>query len=148
MDTKKIIDLCQKHFHFLETEFGMALVNMQNESWGCRLNYIGPVAGVSIEFEKREHYPFIKLHRLVNGTIQPGGEINEDTVLNGFDLDDIVELEGGTMLSPEGQTVEDMLALQAGHLKAYGAKILTGDFHQFPALEAKVKTRARLYKGK
>ena len=78
------------------------------------------------------------------------GRSSPNTRFDNFDLDDLIELRGGTDESrpaegtiEKGSTQLEQIPYYARVLKTIGTDILRGDFTVFPELQAKVDERAR-----
>jgi len=147
-------ELCAKHFDFLEKDFGFKLDKCTVNTSNYKLIFISNAVGVTLEFEPREFYLFVTLCKLRNGGLPPPiGEISPETVLDCFDLDDVVSLRSKESLIPdytsmganEKLTLDDLLKKQAENLQKFANDILHADFSLFSELDKIVKHRARQF---
>jgi hypothetical protein len=100
---------------------------------------------------------FIMLCRMVNGKLPPYPIfVRRETVLNWFDLEDIVALKEPSIEleqdfadsdNPTAKELAENLKVYAGALKKYAKDILSGDFSSFAKLEKIVKKRADKLRG-
>lgn len=143
--------ICDEAFLFLN-EYEMCCVMEKYDRDSYEIHYTNKVVGVAVIFEFRDFYPFVKLAKLENGCFPlVSGEIQPETVLNSFDLDDIVGMRSCKSLIPcfDSKTVfnslliKKLLCHQANNLRLYAKDILNADFSLFPALEKVVKRRAK-----
>ncbi len=152
--------IAKEQFHFLESEFNFRLSKSENEEWGYQLLYLNDSTGVKITYEYREAYIFIMLYKLKDGClVENPRNIEENTSLNGFALDDVIILRNPEdIIKPTYEYDEDSEFFQeddglsrytaafAEYLKKHGADMLDGDFNLFPELDKVVKSRAMKYK--
>lgn len=151
-EDKQFAQICEQKFEYLTTEYGLTCIQDEVKNWGFEKRYKNEKVGVIITFEAREFYLFVKIARLVNGLFAPEpGEIRPDSVLQAFDLDDIVTQRARQDLIPaysaatrfDALLFEHIVAKQAENLKLYASDILNGDFSLFPKMEVLVKERAK-----
>jgi hypothetical protein len=144
--------ICKKEFGFLNAEYGLKTTNIEKDVYGCYATYSNDVVAVEISFSMKDGGIFIMLCRMVNGEL-PAQEIfvRSDTVLNRFDLEDIVDLKNPSIdlkpdfADPDNPTAKELtenLKVYAEALKKYAKDILSGDFSSFAELEKIVKSRA------
>ena len=143
---------CKKEFGFLNAEYGLKMTNIEKDVYGCYATYSNDVVAVEISFSMKDGGIFIMLCRMVNGEL-PAQEIfvRSDTVLNRFDLEDIVDLKNPSIdlkpvfADPDNPTAKELaenLKVYAEALKKYAKDILSGDFSSFAELEKIVKRRS------
>ncbi|MCP4605257.1 MAG: hypothetical protein GY847_32860 [Proteobacteria bacterium] len=151
-ENSKVEKACKDAFNFLEIEYGFKRHPTKRESHGIELTYKNNSAGLTIFIDFHEFYPFCTIHRLVDGKIPSSpGEIRPDTLLNSFDLDDIVSLrsKGSLIPSLSLETDYDQTRLiasvlkQAENLRAFAKDVLLSDFSVFLELDKIVKKRAK-----
>lgn len=137
-----------KAFSYLVDEFYFDADTFKNgeHTWWSQ------AVAVSVCFERREFYPFVKLSRVRRGEIlRNPGEVVPSSVLSAFDLDDLIALRAPSDRLPPHDVkrrwdeayATEMITHQARCLHAYGADILRGDLSCFSELERRVKERAR-----
>lgn len=152
VSNKQFLETCIRHFLFLSSDYGLDQVCEKSEDWGFRIVYNNQVVAVDLTFELRDFYLFVKIVRLQNGNFPPSlGEIRPHTILDSFDLDDIVGLRSPESLVPShtGSTVfnlalfDQIVTRQAENLKVFASDLLRGDFSIFIELDQVVKERAR-----
>jgi hypothetical protein len=143
---------CLQKFGFLEKEFGFALRSSETTSYGSHVTYTNQTTGVRVSLEPREGGIFVELSRLADGEL-PSVPIfiESDSVLNSFDLDDILLLRSAptgkqldTSSALTADEIERELERYASALRAYAPDILWGDFELFPQLASLVKRRKRV----
>jgi hypothetical protein len=142
---------CDKFFrvvaHALTTlsgSYGLREVKREAESFGCFVYLANDVAGIRVSTEPYEGGVFVQVSALVDGEFPKYPlKIAEGTELRTFDLEDIVELAGGTADWNATDDVDEQVARVARSLSAFAAPILEGDFSAFGRLAANVKERAR-----
>jgi hypothetical protein len=152
IEEKKIKQLCEKYFSFLENDYSFRLVSVNEENWGSEIKFKSLSVGVTLTFEFREFYLFVRICKLKNEEfpVRPG-ELGPNTVLEEFDLDDIVSIRSREALLPQygldtkfnDEFLETIIKKQSENLKLFASDILEGDFSLFPELDSKVKDRAR-----
>ena len=154
-DFNKVV---QEKFKFLEKVYNCRCIKSIKENWGCKVIYINETTGVKITYEYREAYIFITLYKLLNGVlIENPGVINEDTLLYGFDLDDIINISNPTdLIKPTYEYSNNSVYHNknngfklyisdfAKNLEKYGNDVLSGNFEIFKEIEIIVKKRAKL----
>jgi hypothetical protein len=120
--------------------------------WGFRSIYGNKVTAVDLTFEQRDFCLFVRLVKLRNGEFPANpGEIRPDSVLDGFDLDDILGLRSPERLIPphSGSSLlnitffDQLVATQVNNLREFASDVLRGDFSVFAELDHVVKRRAR-----
>jgi hypothetical protein len=160
MQDKNFEEIVKKEFKFLESKFEFKLYKSKEEDWGYKIIYLNKTTGVKITYEYRESYLFIMLYRLVDGKIvENPRNINEETTLFGYALDDIIKLHnpsaliGSTYKYSNDSKCHDKengmsyyISDYARNLEKYAKDVLTGDFTIFPSLDKLVKERAEKYK--
>jgi hypothetical protein len=138
----------KRHFGFLETDFGMAVVGTDDHSnWETTVTYGGNASAVivrySVEFDRTE----VELVRLVGGKI-PAVPIfiHADTPINRGWLDNLlavrepVAAEELRHLTGLGHgSVERALRFEADALRKYAADILSGDLRGFADIERHIR---------
>lgn len=160
MNKKKLEIVLQEEFNFLLSEYDCKLSRCKKEKWGIELLYLNNTSGVKINYEYHEGYIFIMLYKLINGVFHENPKnIDKDTILFGYDLDDIISIfnqqdlvkrvyeygeNSNFYVSNEG--VNEYIKLFALNLKKYSSSILRGDFSIFFDLDKIVKTRIEQYK--
>ena len=160
MANKDFDVIAKEQFKFLESDFGFRLSKCDKEDWGYELIYLNNTTGVKITYEFREAYIFIILYKLVNGNlIENPRSIQENTILYGYGLDDIISLRNSqALIKPAYQYGKESeyydkkkglilyVSAFANNLKEYAADVLSGDFTIFNELDGVVKERANKYK--
>ena len=145
---------CKKEFGFLNAEYRLKATNIEKDVYGCYAIYSNDVVAVEIDFSIKDGGIFIMLCRMVNGEL-PAQEIfvRSETVLNRFDLEDVVNLKNPSMeleqdfvdlYNPTAKELVENLKVYAEALKKYAKDILSGDFSSFAELEKIVKRRANV----
>ncbi|MCG6168916.1 hypothetical protein EHQ12_05370 [Leptospira gomenensis] len=148
--------LIRKCFKFLELDYQFRFVKSKKENWGYEILYLNETTGVKIIYEYRESYIFIILYRLIDGElIENPGEIFQNTKLNCFGLDDIINLRNpSALLSPTYEYPENSHYFNkkngweqyvsdfAENLKTYASDVLSGNFEIFQTIDPIVKERA------
>ena len=141
-------DCCEERFSFLIPEFGYRR-SLRRFRWsGFQLGYLGPGAGVLVEWYPRDGV-MVWLLPLSPGEVPanwggPGGR-------RGFDLGFVVasagsrlEVSDWDMQSP----ADEVIAALARQLRSSGQDMLRGDFSQVPAIKELIRARAeRLRNG-
>ncbi len=139
----------QKHFRFLQDNFGCRLVDAKESVYEASVTYTNATTGVEITFDPRENYILVSLIRLIGGEVVPYHvaphnwlylhELLEarapSTVIHG-------KKHGDWMTGPD---MERILSEYADALRRYGDDILRGDFSLFTQL---VEARRRRYEEK
>jgi len=160
MASKDFNLIAMKQFKFLEFDYGFQLVKSVKEDWGYELIYLNNTTGVKIIYEFREAYIFIILYKLVDGKlIENPKSIDENTVLYGFGLDDIIGLRfPQALIKPAYQYGEESkyydkkkgltlyVTAFSDNLKEYASDVLEGDFKIFHETQKIVKDRINKYK--
>ena len=160
MTDKGFSIIAKKHLSFLESEYNFRLSKCDKEDWGYELIYRSDTTGVRITYEYREAYIFIMLYQLVDGAIKENPRnIENNTVLYGYGLDDIISLRNPEdLIKPAYEYGEQseyydkdkglslFTSAFTSNLKTYGKDVLSGDFEIFPELDKIVKERVRSYK--
>jgi hypothetical protein len=144
------IGLFKKAFSFLIDDFGFREKSLELDNSGIRLVFCNSTTGVRISYEPREGGIFVMLIRLVDGK-QPDYPIfiDEDTVLNYFDLQDLLSVripcfkENNFEIGKTNSELENYIKQIAKNLRTQAEDILKGDFLIFSELEIIVKERAR-----
>lgn len=152
--------VAKEQFSFLQTEFGLNLLKTNKEDWGYELLYTNRTTGVKITYEYQAAYIFIMVYRLIDGKFcENPSNINDDTILNGYGLDDIISLQNNeALIKPayaygekskyydEDKGLTLYTSAFANNLKKFGSKVLQGDFTIFSDADKLVKKRIRNYK--
>ena len=138
---ENIRDILKHHFGFLEKEYGLKLRAMPSDRWDRKwlpsVAYSNETVGVFIEYDAREQYLGVTIHRLDDGRFPiRGGRIatSQGWSLNGrIYLDDPQGLVGSWMDESLGRhgrglSFDDYVVLVAGKLRAHGDALLRGDF--------------------
>lgn len=160
MASKDFDIIAKEQFSFLQSEFKFQLMNCTKMDWGYELFYKNDTTGVKITYEFQAAYIFIMIYRLINGEFcENPRNINENTVLNGYGLDDIISVQNPEALikpayeygeSSEYYDKEKGLMLYisafAKNLKLFGKEVLRGDFSIFSDTDKIVKDRIRTYR--
>lgn len=152
--------IAKKQFKFLESDFGFKLIVCNKQNWGYEMTYLSDKVGVKINYEFSEAYIFIMLYKLMDGKLIENPRIIENsTILYGYSLDDIVNLQnpsalikpayqygGGSEYYDKEKGLTLYVSAFANNLKEYAANILVGDFKIFKETDKVVKERANKYK--
>jgi len=143
-----------KYFDFLEKDYGFSFFKCTVDTGSYKLMFKSNTVGIVLEYEPREFYLFITMCKLLQGEIPPKVvDISPKTVINCFDLDDVVSLSSKgslvpdyTSLAPDEKiTLDDLFKKQAENLRKSAHEILNGDFSLFVELDRVVKGRARKF---
>lgn len=147
---------CNKEFGFLTAEHGLKVMNTSKDTYGCYVTYCNDVVAVKVSYEIKDGGLFVMVCRMVNGKLPPEEIfVRSDTVLNSFDLEDVVALKEPSIeleqnfadpSKPTAKELETNLRIYAKALKTYAKDILGGDFSSFADLEKIVKRRANVLK--
>jgi hypothetical protein len=146
--------LCIKYFDFLERDYGFIMVKGTVDTGIYKLMFKSSTVGIALEYEPREFYLFVTLCKLRKGEIPPKVvEISPKSVIECFDLDDVVSLSSKdslvpdyTSMAPEEKiTLDDLFKKQAENLRKFANDILNGDFSIFVELDRIVKDRAQKF---
>ena len=152
ISNEQYLEVCNSRFLFLSSDYGLDQVCEKNEDWGFAMVYKNQMVGVNLTFELRDFYLFVKVVRLLGGNFPSSpGEIQPNTILDSFDLDDIVGLRSSDSLIPpyKGSTsfnlsfFDQIVSTQAENLRVFASDLLGGDFSIFAELDRVVKERAR-----
>ena len=160
MVSKDFDVIAKEQFKFLVTDFGFQLSKSEKEDWGYELIYLSKTTGVKITYEFREAYIFIMLYKLVDGSlIANPRSIQENTILYGYGLDDIIGLRNPqNLIKPAYQYGEESeyydkqkgltlyVTAFANNLKEHASDVLAGDFKIFDEAYRVVKERVNKYK--
>jgi hypothetical protein len=150
----QVKQLCIKYFNFLEKEFNFKLVKQTAKTGINKLIYKTNAVGIILVFEPREFYLFVSLCKLINGDFPiKSGEIAPTTVINCFDLDDVVTLRSKISLVPDyasknsykSITLDELFKIQSENLRNFAFDIIQADFSIFVELDKIVKKRARQF---
>lgn len=156
------LDTLKRKFQYLKDEYDFTLSKEITEDWGNEIDYINNHLGIGVRvtFELRESYIFVSLCRLVNGKIdETPRNIDENTTLNNFSLDDIVRLKNPSAILkalyeyPEDSKYNESekgfslyVEAFANNLRKYGSEALKGNFNELiPKLDKIVRDRAKKY---
>ena len=144
------LSLFRKAFSFLIDDFSFREESLELDNWGIRLVFCNSTTGVRISYEPREGGIFVMLIRLVDGKLPDYPIfIDEDTVLNYFDLQDLLSIripcfkENNFEIGKTNSEIENYIQQIAKNLRTKAEDILKGDFLIFSELERIVKERAR-----
>ncbi len=144
------LSLLRKEFSFLIDDFSFREESLELDNWGIRLVYCNSTTGVRISYEPREGGIFVMLIRLVDGQLPDYPIIiDEDTVLNYFDLQDLLSVripcfkENNLEIEKTNSELENYIKQIAKDLRTQAEDVLKGDFLIFSELEGIVKERAR-----
>ena len=149
---EQLLKVSKSHFSFLSADHDLDQVYEKSKKSGFRVLYKNQVVGVELTFELREFYLFVRVVRLRGGEFPSSpGEIQPDTNLDIFDLDDIVNLRSPkSLVTPYSGSAaldfaffDQIVAAQAENLRVFASDILDGDFSIFTELDRIVKERAR-----
>jgi hypothetical protein len=152
INKKKFTHICKSYFNYLTSDYDFHLVSTEEDDWGYEILFKTNAVGVSLTFEYRDFYLSVKLCRLQKGEFPPKpSEIGPDTLLECFDLDDIVLLKSKESLIPphkldtklDNTLLDSIIQRQAENLKKFAKDILGGNFSLFLELDKIVKDRAR-----
>lgn len=160
MASKDFDVIAKEQFKFLESDFGFRLSKSEKEDWGYELIYLNKTTGVKITYEFREAYIFIMLYKLVDGSLlENPGRIQENTILYGYGLDDIISLRNPqALIKPAYQHGEGSeyynkkkglklyVTAFANNLEEYASDVLSGDFKIFNEAHRIVRERVNKYK--
>lgn len=152
--------VAKEQFSFLQSEFGFNLLRCNKEDWGYELLYTNNTTGVKITYEYQAAYIFIMVYRLIDGEFcENPRNINKDTILNGYGLDDIISVQNTeALIKPayeygekseyynENKGLTLYTSAFAKNLKIFGGNVLQGDFAIFSDADKIVKKRIRDYK--
>lgn len=151
VSNEQFLKACNTLLSFLSTDYGLDRVPQKNKDREFRMIYSNQVVAVDLAFERRDFYLFVKLVRPQRGNFPPSpGEIQADSVLDSFDLDDIVSLRSPESLIPphSGSAslniafFDQIISTQAKNLNEFASDVLRGDFSIFAELDRLVKRRA------
>jgi hypothetical protein len=134
-------DLCEERFSFLIAEFGYRR-SLRRFRWGgFQLGYLGPGAGVLVEWHQRDGV-MVWLLPLDPGEVPADGGRSGR---RGFDLG-FVAAAAGSRLEISGWDVQspadDVISALAGQLRSSGQDMLRGDYWQVPAIKELIRARA------
>lgn len=148
--------IAKEQFSFLQSEFRFHLLKCKKERWGYELFYANDTTGVKITYEYQTAYIFIMIYRLIGGEFcENPANIEENTVLYGYGLDDIIGVQHPeALIKPayeygEKSSYYDKYGLTlytlafANNLKKFGEKVLQGDFAVFSDVDEIVKERIK-----
>jgi hypothetical protein len=152
---EKNLSCFRNAFSFLIDDFNFREETLEIDNWGLRLVFCNSTTGVRISYEPSEDSIFVVLIRLVDGKLPDYPVfIDEDTVLNYFDLQDLLSVripcfkENNFELGEKTNSeIENSIKQIAKNLRTKAEDILKGDFSIFSELERIVKKRARQLNG-
>jgi len=135
-------DACEERFSFLIAEFGYRR-SLRRFKWGgFQLGYLGPGAGVLVEWYPRDGV-MVWLLPLNSGEVPANwGDLGGP---RGFDLGLVAVVAGS---HPElrdknlNSATEEALAALADQLRVSGQNMLRGDYAEVPAIEDLIRARA------
>jgi len=132
------------------------MTKVEKDIYGCYITYNNDIVAVEVSYEIKDGGLFVMLCRMVDGGLPPQEVfVRSKTVLNRFDLEDIVSLKEPSIdleqdfadpHKPTTKELETNLRVYAEALKTYAKDILRGDFSTFADLEKIVKRRANVLK--
>ena len=109
MNKDHFFEVCKIKFDPIIKKFNFTIVKQIDEDWGYKLFMQNDTTGIEIYYEFRDMIVLIKLYRLINGAIQEQkGEIRPDTVLNSFDINDLLEIRSPSSKVPSQETIEGL----------------------------------------
>jgi len=145
-DLRASATACERAFDFLTTDFGYRHVSTTFREAGFRIDYIGAVLGVRLDWFRGDPF-FVCFVRLADGDFPPRQDIRPETRLNYIDLANLEDMIGYERQVHTGDFCalpdDDMARLVAQSLQSCGSSLLRGDLHQWDAVEARIKQRFR-----
>lgn len=109
MNKDQFFDVCKKKLAPVIRKFNFMVSNQIDEDWGYKLFLQNNTTGIEIYYEFRDMMVFLKLYQLINGEIQiQKGEIRYDTILSGFDINDLLEIRSPSSKVPSQETVDGL----------------------------------------
>jgi hypothetical protein len=151
--------IAKRQFKFLESDYNFKLIECRAEDWGYELKYLNSKTGIKITYEFREAYIFIMLYQLLEGKlIENTRNINYNTILFGYSLEDIINIRNPSVLIKPAYKYGDKsqfynkekglklyVSAFASNLKNYAKDVLSGNFEVFKELNKIVKERFKRY---
>lgn len=141
-------DYCEEQFSFLIGEFGYRR-HLRRFRWGgFQLGYLGPGAGVLIEWYPRDGV-MVWLLPLSPGEVPAHwGGLGRP---RGFDLGFVAAVADSQMDAADWELqvpADDVITALAGRLRSSGQDLLRGDYSQVPVITDLIRARAeRLRQG-
>lgn len=107
MNEDHFFDVCKNKFVSIIKKFNFKVSKQIDEDWGYKLFLQNRTTGIEIYYEFRDMMVFIKLHQLINGKIPiQKGEIRPETILNSFDINDLLEIRSPLSKIPSQKTID------------------------------------------
>lgn len=156
-----IKNIILERFYPLVKEYGFKKISGKIVSGGFEAYYENDFCGVSIVYEFKEAYLFIKIFRLIDGKkVKNSNLINDDTVFNCHSLDDLISLLcPQRLLKPAYQYPQNHVFNNAENgltafvdqfaknLFEFATPFFLGDFDLFQKLNPMVIERVKKYKN-
>jgi hypothetical protein len=137
---------CEDAFAFLTTEFGYQHPTTTIRDAGFRIDYVGPVLGVRLNWHRGDPF-WVHLVRLTDDEFPPRQAIRPQTHLNWIELGPLEDVVGYERKVYTGDFCPLPDATVAQHvaesLKSCGSRLLRGDLRQWDAVERRIKQRFR-----
>jgi len=141
-------DFCEEQFSYLIGEFGCRRYLRRFQWGGFQLGYLGPGAGVLVEWYQRDGV-MVWLLPLSPGEVPAGWGAAGGP--RGFDLGFVVAIADSqpetSDWDQQGPTGEVITAL-AGQLRSSGQDLLRGDYSHVPAIKDLIRTQAERLRAK
>ena len=139
-------EFCEEQFSFLAGEFGYRRSRRRFRWGGFQLCYLGPGAGVLVEWYPRDGV-MVWLLPMKPGEIPVNwGETGGP---RGFDLGLVAAAAGRRLDVNERDTYalsNEAVSALAGQLRSSGQNMLRGDYSRVPAISDMARTRAEHFK--
>ena len=109
MNEDHFFDVCKNKFASVIKKFNFKISKQIDEDWGYKLFLQNRTTGIEIYYEFRDMMVFIKLYQLINGKIPiQKGEIRPETILNSFDINDLLEIRSPSSKIPSQETIDGL----------------------------------------
>ncbi len=109
MNKDHFFDVCKKKFAPVIKKFNFKISKQIDEDWGYKLFLQNRTTGIELYYEFRDMMVFLKLYQLINGSIQiQKGEIRPETILNGFDINDLLDIRSPSSKIPSQETIDGL----------------------------------------
>jgi hypothetical protein len=109
MNKDQFYEICKTRFDPIIKKYNFRIVKQVDEDWGYKLFMQNETTGIEMYFEFRDMMVLLKLYRLIDGTIQEAkGEIRPDTVLNSFNINDLLEIRSPESKVPSQETIDGL----------------------------------------